>query len=99
VDSPEIEAFLTHLAVQRRMAASNQNQALSALVFLYHHVLHQDMGGQIDTVPAKQSRYLPTCWHRLRRLLELLNFRRVHQRVAKLLFGSGHVYPKLCDCG
>jgi hypothetical protein len=62
---PEIEAFLTHLAVQRRMAASNQNQALSALVFLYHHVLHQDMGGQIDTVPAKQSRYLSTCWHRL----------------------------------
>jgi Phage integrase, N-terminal SAM-like domain len=36
--APEIEAFLTHLAVQRRVAAPTQNQALSALVFLYRHV-------------------------------------------------------------
>jgi site-specific recombinase XerD len=56
----EIEAFLTYLAVQRKVAASTQNQALSALVFLYRHVLHQDIDGQIDAVRAKQSRYLPT---------------------------------------
>ena len=35
---PEIEAFLTHLAVQERVAASTQNQALSALLFLYSHL-------------------------------------------------------------
>jgi site-specific recombinase XerD len=57
--APEIEASLTHLAVQRKVAAPTQNQ-LSALVLLYRHVLHQDMGGQIDAVRAKQSRYLPT---------------------------------------
>jgi site-specific recombinase XerD len=56
----EIEAFLTFLAVQKKVAASTQNQALSALVFFYRHVLHQDLDGHIDAVRAKQSRYLPT---------------------------------------
>src|SRR6185503_15058881 len=36
---PEVNAFLTHLAVERRVSASTQNQALCALVFLYAHVL------------------------------------------------------------
>jgi site-specific recombinase XerD len=58
--APEIEAFLTHLAVQERVAASTQNQALSALVFLYRHVLHQEIEFSINAVRAKQSRYLPT---------------------------------------
>lgn len=46
----EIEAFLTYLIVQRTVSASTQNQALSALFFLYRHVLHQDIGGRIDAV-------------------------------------------------
>ena len=39
MDTIEISAFLTHLAIERRVAASTQNQALNALVFLYKHVL------------------------------------------------------------
>lgn len=58
--SHEIEAFLTHLAVQKRVAASTQNQALSAIVFLYRHVLHQELDGKIDAERAKPSRYLPS---------------------------------------
>jgi site-specific recombinase XerD len=42
--TPEVEAFLTHLAVNEKVAASTQNQALSALLFLYREVLHQDLG-------------------------------------------------------
>jgi hypothetical protein len=38
----EIEAFLTFLAVQRKVVDSTQNQAISTLVFLYRHVLHQE---------------------------------------------------------
>ncbi len=38
--STEVQAFLTHLAVEQRVAASTQNQALSALLFLYREVLH-----------------------------------------------------------
>jgi site-specific recombinase XerD len=41
--SAEIEAFLTHLAVQEQVAASTQNQALSAILFLYREVLRQEL--------------------------------------------------------
>ena len=41
--SSEIEAFLTHLAVKERVAASTQNQAFSALLFLYRQVLRQEL--------------------------------------------------------
>ena len=43
LDSPEVETFLTHLVVRGNVAASTQNQALSALLFLYREVLHQDL--------------------------------------------------------
>ena len=41
--APEVTSFLSSLAVQGQVAASTQNQALSALLFLYRHVLHQDL--------------------------------------------------------
>ena len=41
---PEIEAFLTHLAVERKVSPSTQNQAFSAILFLYKEVLGVDMG-------------------------------------------------------
>ena len=39
----EVEGFLTHLAVDRRVSASTQNQALGAILFLYRHVLEVDL--------------------------------------------------------
>jgi hypothetical protein len=41
--APEVTKFLTHLAVNRHVAASTQNQALAALLFLYRNVLKQDL--------------------------------------------------------
>ncbi|WOD40493.1 phage integrase N-terminal SAM-like domain-containing protein [Nodosilinea sp. E11] len=55
----EVTQFLTHLAVQEQVAASTQNQALSAIVFLYRVVLEKELLG-INAVRAKPSRYLPT---------------------------------------
>src|SRR5438094_9284067 len=55
----EIEAFLTHLAVERHVAASTQNQALSALLFLYKAVLHQEVES-VDAVRARKPKRLPT---------------------------------------
>jgi site-specific recombinase XerD len=55
----EIEAFLTHLAVEGQVSASTQNQALSALLFLYREVLNLDMPG-IDAVRANRHQYVPT---------------------------------------
>ena len=51
---PEIEASLTHLAVEGNVAASTQNQALSALLFLYKHVLKQDLDDRISTKSSHQ---------------------------------------------
>ena len=55
----EIEEFLTHLAVNENVAASTQNQALSALLFLYREVLHQDLV-PIDALRARKPKRLPT---------------------------------------
>ena len=57
--APEITAFLTHLAVNETVAASTQNQALNALIFLYRHVLQQDLDGPLNLVRAKKPERLP----------------------------------------
>jgi integron integrase len=54
----EVEQFLTHLAVEGRVSASTQNQALNALVFLYNHVLDIDLG-RIDALRARRGKRLP----------------------------------------
>ncbi|WP_017326245.1 phage integrase N-terminal SAM-like domain-containing protein [Synechococcus sp. PCC 7336] len=85
----EVEAFLTHLAVQGKVAASTQNQALSALFFLYRYVLKQPLAESIEAVRAKQSKHLPTVLtvDEVQRLLQCLEG--THQLLAKLLYGSG----------
>ena len=50
----EISAFLTHLAVKEKVSASTQNQALSALLFLYRDVLRQPLDWPIDTIRARK---------------------------------------------
>jgi site-specific recombinase XerD len=55
----EIEQFLNHLAVQKKVAASTQNQALSALVFLYREVLGKEIGSMDTLERAKQPQRLP----------------------------------------
>jgi integrase len=87
--APEVAAFLTHLARHRRVAASTQNQALNALVFLYRHVLDTPLGNLEGVVRAKKPRRLPVVFTReeVRRVLRHLEGR--HRLVAGLLYGSG----------
>lgn len=51
--APEVEAFLSHLAVENRISASTQNQALAALLFLYRNVLGVDLPWLEKFAPAK----------------------------------------------
>lgn len=85
----DVAAFLTHLAVHGHVSASTQNQALSALLFLYRHVLKQPLADSIDAVRARQSKHLPTVLSpdEVRRLFQHLQG--IHQLLAKLLYGSG----------
>ena len=86
--APEIEAFLTHLAVDRNVAASTQNQALSALLFLYRQVLKKDVG-PIDAVWAKKPKRLPTVLTEEETLKVIGFLSGTNKLMAKLLYGSG----------
>lgn len=87
--APEVEAFLTHLAVVQKVAPSTQNQALSALVFLYREVYQWDTNWNLDAERATPTRYLPTVLtpEEVQSILKLLPG--VYQLVAKVLYGSG----------
>jgi integron integrase len=87
--SPEVIAFLTHLAVERRVSALTQNQALSALVFLYRIVLGRELEGLDAAARAGAARPLPVVLSReeVRSVLGALDGA-VHL-VATLLYGSG----------
>jgi site-specific recombinase XerD len=55
----EINAYLTHLAVKEKVSASTQNQALSALLFLYRHVLGRKTGDLGEVIRARKPRHIP----------------------------------------
>jgi len=92
---PEIEAFLTYLAVERNVAASTQNQALSALLFLYRDVLKLEIDANIDAVRAKRPKRLPVVLTReeARQVIDQLSG--THRLMAQLLYGSG---LRLMEC-
>lgn len=92
---PEVEAFLTDLATQQHVAASTQNQALSALLFLYAEVLQQPLGEPIKAARAQQPRRLPTVLTRAEAQGVLDALDGLHQLMAKLLYGSG---LRLMEC-
>ena len=85
----EIEAFLTHLVVERNVAPSTQNQALHAILFLYREVLDQPIAERINALRAKERRRLPTVLtvDEVQHLLERLTG--VNHLAALLLYGSG----------
>lgn len=59
MSEPEINAFLTHLAVREKVSASTQNQALCAILFLYRHGLHQEIGDIGNVIRARKPKRLP----------------------------------------
>ena len=85
----EINAFLTHLAVEGKVAASTQNQALSALLFLYREVLHLELDLDLDAVRAKRSRYLPTVLTPEEVKAIIVHLSGIHRLVVQVLYGSG----------
>lgn len=87
---PEAEAFLTSLAVERNVSAATQNQALSALLFLYKEVLGVELPWLDDVTRAKKPKRLPTVLTRdeMTALLDHLEDTEV-KLIVRLLYGSG----------
>jgi len=91
----EINQFLTYWAVKKNVSASTQNQALSAIVFLYKYVLERDLGDFGRIVWAKRPKRLPVVFTReeVTRILNQLSG--VNWIMAMILYGSG---LRLSEC-
>lgn len=93
--APELEAFLTHLAVGRNVAASTQNQALSAILFLYRDVLGQQLPWLDGVTRAKKPQRLPVVLTQDEVQRVLSGLEGTHGLMVLLLYGSG---LRLMEC-
>ncbi len=95
MSSPEIEAFLTHLAVSKQVAASTQNQALCAILFLYKKVLQTELP-LLNAVRAKRPQQLPVVLSvdEVRQVLDKLPRNHLGLMI-ELLYGTG---MRLMEC-
>src|SRR3989304_3366115 len=91
----EIARFISFLAMEKKVAASTQNQALNAIVFLYKQVLHIELGDFGHTERAKNPERLPTVMTKTEVGQVLASMSGVHQLMAKLLYGCG---LRLMEC-
>jgi integron integrase len=97
--APEVEAFLTDLAVHGLVAASTQNQALGALLFLYRDVLHLEIG-DLNAVRARRPQRVPLVLARaeVQQLLEAIDripTEEPYGLMARLMYGAG---LRLMEC-
>ncbi len=91
----EISQFLTHLAVNEKVSASRQNQALCAIVFLYKHVLKRELGNLENLVWAKKPKKLPVVFTKEEVKSVLGQLTGVKWLMAMLLYDSG---LRLMEC-
>jgi integron integrase len=86
----DVESFLSHLAQEQHVAASTQNQAFNALLFLYRHVLDlPDRVDRIDAVRSKKPKRMPTVLTRDEVSALLAQLDGIPLLIAKLMYGCG----------
>ena len=91
----EISEYLTFLAVKRKVAASTQNQALSAILFLFKQVLKRDISWLDDVIKAKKPKKLPLVFSKDEAKKVLLQLEGTKWIMASALYGSG---LRLMEC-
>lgn len=87
--APEIEQFLSHLAIERNVSASTQNQALAALLFLYKEILAINLPWLKELTRAKRTQRLPVVLTRSEVDRVIAQLEGTHQLMVKLLYGTG----------
>jgi site-specific recombinase XerD len=92
---PEINAFLTHLALNEKVSASTQNQALSALLFLYRHVIGREVGDLGEVIRARKPKRLPVVLTREEVKAVQANLTADKWLMASLMYGAG---LRLMEC-
>lgn len=91
----EVGAFLTHLAADHHVAASTQNQALSALLFLYEQFLQRKLGFLDNVERAKRPAKLPVVLSKADAQAVIVQLLGSYRLMANLLYGSG---LRLMEC-
>lgn len=91
----QVSAFLSHLATHGKVAASTQNQALAALLFLYKELLRVELPWLKDLTRARPPRRLPTVMSRQEVRTVLAHMSNPTQLMARLLYGAG---LRLTEC-
>jgi len=89
VSMADVKGFLSFLAVKRQVAASSQNQAFNALLFLFRHVLEKEFGKVEGVVRAKWRPYIPVVLSREEVDRVIRQLEEPYDLVAKLLYGCG----------
>ena len=92
---PEINAFLTHLAVKGKVSSSTQNQALSALLFLYRYVINRKIGDLGEVIRARKPKRLPVVMTREEVKIVLSHLSGDKWLMASLMYGAG---LRLMEC-
>jgi integron integrase len=89
LDSTHVKDFMTHLAVERRVAASTQNQAFNAILFLFRHVLDKPIDNIGEAIRAKRKRRLPVVLTKpeIKSLFEQMSG--LNLLMAKTIYGCG----------
>ena len=96
-DGNDVTAFLTHLAVDREVSASTQNQAFSALLFLYTKVFGKEL--KVDAVRAKTPQRLPTVLSKEEVVEILSHIPKGAKRLLICLFWSpAKIYERFKNC-
>ena len=86
---PEIERYLSHLAVDRHVAVSTQSQALNAIVFLYRKVLNLPVADDLSPVRSKKPVRLPVVLSIGEMSLLLASMNGTNQLMARMMYGGG----------
>lgn len=95
LDESDVEAYLTYLAVDRNVSPSTQNQALSAIIYLYKEVLHSDLGFVEHFTKSSKLPRIPSVFSKEEVKLVLSGLNGVYWLIASLMYGSG---LRLMEC-
>ncbi len=86
----EIRQFITHLVTEKKVSASTQNQALSAILFLYRHVLHVQLDElELNAIRPQRAKSLPVVLSKEEARAVILKMSGVPQLVTQIMYGGG----------
>jgi integron integrase len=91
---PEIEKYLTYLAIDRNVSASTQNQAFAAILFLYREIIGRELKN-ISAMRAKKAVHIPTVLTHDEAMNVIMHTSGVYRIIAQILYGSG---LRLMEC-